>query len=252
MNLRLEELRRRLLEPGALPANGKTVYQRSSLPTYQRRESGQVVEVEIADNPPLIDGPADYVPEPFNEPVAAAVPESVTAAVLQYVQQNAGEQPPESINVQDAGQYQLAQAVAKVFDQTRAFEESLSGIRNMLDPMKQAGSSLAQSIEPLKALEAQIQELAQAFTSMRTFQSQLTQLAESFEPMRCLEQQVVQFSESFGLHLNRLNRTLDMARVFKNELVNLAQSLEPIDDMRGRFDLLISGYATNANGGLQS
>ena len=29
MNLRLEELRRRLLEPGALPANGKTVYQRS-------------------------------------------------------------------------------------------------------------------------------------------------------------------------------------------------------------------------------
>jgi len=252
MNLRLEELRRRLLEPGALPASGKTVYQRSSLPTYQRRESGQVVEVEMAENPPLIDISADYLPESIVEPIAPAVPESVTAAVLQYVQQTTGEQPQEAVALQDAGQYQLAQAVAKVFDQTRAFEESLSGIRNMLDPMKQAASSLAQSTGPLKALEEQIQELAQAFTSMRTFQSQLTQLAESFEPMRCLEQQVVQFSESFGLHLKRLNRSLEMARIFKGELVNLAQSLEPIDEMRGRFDRLISGYTANSNGGLQS
>jgi hypothetical protein len=252
MNLRLEELRRRLLEPGALPANGKTVYQRSSLPTYQRRESGQMVEVEIADNPPLIDGPDDYLSEPIDQPTAPAMPESVTAAVLQYVQQTTGEQPEERAAVQDLGQYQLAQAVAKVFDQTRAFEESLSGIRNMLDPMKQAANSLAQSTGPLKALEEQIQELALAFTSMRTFQSQLTQLAESFEPMRCLEQQVVQFSESFGLHLRRLNRSLEMARVFKGELVNLAQSLEPIEELRERFDRLIGGYTANSNGGLQT
>ena len=235
MNLRLEELRRRLLEPGALPASGKTVYQRSSLPTYQRRESGQMVEVEIADNPPLIDGPDDYLSEPIDQPTAPAMPESVTAAVLQYVQQTTGEQPEERAAVQDLGQYQLAQAVAKVFDQTRAFEESLSGIRNMLDPMRQAANSLAQSTGPLKALEEQIEELALAFTSMRTFQSQLTQLAESF-----------------GLHLRRLNRSLEMARIFKGELVNLAQSLEPIDEMRGRFDRLIGGYTANSNGGLQT
>src|SRR3979409_1217032 len=89
MNLRLEELRRRLLEPGALPANGKTVYQRSSLPAYQRHEAGEVVEVAMAENPPLLSDSSEHVPEPLAE--LAVAPESVTAAVLQYVQQNAPE-----------------------------------------------------------------------------------------------------------------------------------------------------------------
>jgi hypothetical protein len=251
MNLRLEELRRRLLEPGAQPANSKTVYQRSSLPTYQRRESGHMVELEMAENPPLGISSSDEQPEPFGESAPVTPPESVTAAVLQYVRQTTGEQTQEPVD-KDAGQYQLAQAVAKLFDQTRAFEDTLIDIQNMLDPIKRAGNALVQSIEPLKSLGDQIEELARAFASMRSFQSQLTHLAESFEPMRSVEQQVVRFSESFGLHLKRLNRSLETARVFKGELINLARSLDPIDEMRGRFDSLIGGSGTNSAGGLQS
>ena len=234
MNLRLEELRRRLLEPGALPTNNKTVYQRSSL---LRRESGEVVEVALADNPPHVPSAAEI----FQEIAAAEempVPESVSAAVLQYLQQNPPETEPQEAPLA-AEQYQLAQAVAKVFDQTRAFEESLGGLQNMLDPMKQAGAALASLIEPLRSLEQQILELADAFDSMQSFQSQLTQLAESFEPMRGLEQQVVQFSQAFGIHLTRLNRSLYSARVFRSELVQLVQSLEPVEAMQGRFSELI-------------
>jgi prefoldin subunit 5 len=235
MNLRLEELRRRLLEPAALPKNGKTVYQRSSAPSHSRRESSEVIEVAIAEASRAMDS-TEHLPAPFAEPIA--VPESVTAAVLQYVQQNTGEEEAHEVP-SEVGQYQLAQAVGKVFEQTRAFEETLTGLRSMLDPMKQAGASLSRSIEPLRSLERQIQDLAQAFDSIRSFQSQLAQLAESFEPMRCLEQQVVQFSEAVGVHLNRLNRSLDAARIFKGELVALVRSLEPVEEMQGRFINLI-------------
>lgn len=208
---------------------------------FVRRESGEVVEVELADSPPQLASDDEHFEEPSADPTAT--PESVSAAVLQYLQQNGEEPEPQEAPPHATGQYQLAQAVAKVFDQTRAFEENLSGLRNMLDPMKQASAALARSIAPLRALEGQIQELAQAFDSMRTFQSQLAQLAESFEPMRSIEQQVVQFSEAFGIHLTRLNRSLDSARIFKGELVQLVRSLEPVEEIQGRFGTLIEAYS---------
>lgn len=238
MNLRLEELRRRLLEPTALPSPGnRTVYQRSPLTTFVRRDAGEVVDVALADAPPEGDVSGVSYTEQVLE--VRPVPESVSAAVKQYLQQNVQE-PVRSEPAIESGQYELAQAVAKVFDQTRSFEESLAGLRNMLGPIKQAGATLVSSIEPLRALEQQIQELAQSFDSIRTFQSQLSQLAESFEPMRRLEQQVNQFSEAFAIHLQRLSRSLDSARIFKGELKQLIESLDPVEEMQGRFSSLIA------------
>ncbi len=237
MNLKLEELRRRLLEPTALPGPGnKTIYQRSPLTSFVRRDTGEVIDVALADNPPE----GDVSGVSYTEQVLdfRPVPESVSAAVKQYLQQNG--QPVRTEPALENGQYELAQAVAKVFDQTRYFEESLTGLRNMLGPMKQAGATLVSSIEPLRVLEQQIQELAQSFDSIRTFQSQLSQLAESFEPMRRLEQQVNQFSEAFAIHLQRLSRSLDSARIFKGELKQLIESLDPVEEMQGRFSSLIA------------
>jgi len=245
MNLRLEELRRRLLEPNALPnASSKTLYQRSALPNFVRREAGEVIEMGLAEDAPEAIIVAAEEPRQSVADVRVEnrqIPESVSAAVMQYLQQNGLEQQPCPQESQaESGQYELAKAVAKVFDQTRSFEESLAGLRNMLDPMQQAGATLANSIEPLRSLESQIQDLAGSFDSMRTFQSQLSQLADSFAPMRCLEQQVAQFSDAFAVHLQRLSRSLDSARIFKAELTRLIQSLEPVEEMHGRFTNLIA------------
>jgi hypothetical protein len=228
MNLRLEELRRRLLEPSALPNGNKTVYWRSSLPTVPNLPAGEVVDI-LATNAGGVEAPA--------------APESVTDAVLQYVQQAAPVTPAYQDTVEPAGsQYHLAQAVSKVFDQSRSFEESVIGVQQMIEPMKQAGSALSRSLDPLKHLQEQIRELGKAFDSIRSFRDQIATLAVSFEPMKSLEQQVAQFSQAFDVHLQRLSRSLETARSFKTELLNLARQFDAVDDLQNQFQLIAETY----------
>src|SRR5216683_4737926 len=155
MNIKLEELRKRLLEPVITPARPSTgTYRRSSRELHadqprsaepddsasdQRLPSAEAVvfwgnQGRIAQDPPrTTDQPHSTEPDDSpshqqssgeavaSEPaLAPELPNGVSGAVLQYVQQlpastTAGESP--------NGQYQLARAVAKLFEQTRTFED---------------------------------------------------------------------------------------------------------------------------------
>ena len=235
MNLKLEELRKRLLDPmpGSTVA-ASSVYRRSSSELYP--EQGR---------------PAEEVPLPANEapaikPASTAAAEtapqkpSVTSAVLDYVQGTGAASEGESMD--GNGQYQLAQAVAKVFEQTKTFQQRFAELNRMFEPIERAGIAAAHAFEPLKGFQRQLAQLAASFEPMRAFQIQLAELAQTFEPMKGLQQQLAQVSEAFQIHLGRLAKSLDPAKEFQAELLKLAHAFDPVADLQSQFLALVETF----------
>src|SRR5208282_3157986 len=110
MNLKLEELRKRLLDPTAptAPPPAETIYKRSADPTSALEPPAMTSVSDAAErrSTPLRD---------TQQPTAQ--PDSLASTVLQYVGETA-----------DPGKsrYQLAQAVTKVFESTRQYQERLA------------------------------------------------------------------------------------------------------------------------------
>jgi hypothetical protein len=235
MNLKLEELRKRLLDP--VPGSGapsSSVYRRSSSELYPE-QAHQAEEIPLA---------ADSTPAQASTPTstAPATPEkpSVTSAVLDYVQRTATASEEESID--SDGQYQLAQAVAKVFEQTKTFQDRFAELNRTFEPIEQAGTAAAHALEPLKMFERQLVRLAESFQPMRAFQFQLAELAQTFEPMKGLQQQLAQLSEAFQIHLARLAKSLDPAKEFQAELLKLARAFDPVADLQRQFVGLVDTF----------
>src|SRR2546427_11703677 len=130
MNLKLEELRRRLLEPVApRPSQSSSVYKRSSadlsVVNHKLKEAA-----ELKAPAPVIEPAGTGVYQPPVAPkisdgkvFAASTPNGIREAALRYAENasadtSAGEDPMESNS-----QYQVAQAVSKVFEQVKVFED---------------------------------------------------------------------------------------------------------------------------------
>ena len=286
MNIKLEELRKRLLEPVITPAGPSADrYGRSSREFYadqprsadpgdsasdRRLPSAEAVvfwgnQRRIGQDPPrAADQP--HSTEPNDSPshqqssgdavasepaLAPEMPSRVNGAVLQYVQQptpssTAGESPG-----QPNGQYQVAQAVARLFEQTRTFEDSFAELTGMFEPIGSIGQTAARSLEPLQSFGQRLVQLAHSFESMRAFQIQLAQLAQTFEPMKGLQEQLAQLSEAFQIHLNRLVGSLQHAKEFQLELLKLARAFDPVADLQEQFAQLaetLNGTSATANG----
>lgn len=248
MNLKLEELRKRLLEPLPAPSSGNTVYRRSSNEIYSnplpmvQQPIERAVEQEsggITIGVPLVEpsaSPSTTTEEP---------PSSVTSAVLQYVEQAAVSAPEEEV-MEAKSQYQLAHAVAKVFEQTKAFQDRFAELAKMFAPIERASQAAVRSFEPLRNFEEQIFQLARSFEPMRTFQSQLAELAQTFEPMKGLQQQLVQLSQAFQVHLGRLSKSLEPAREFQLELLKLARAFDSATDLQNQFEQLAETFKVGA------
>jgi hypothetical protein len=226
MNLKLEELRKRLLEP--IPGqNGpnSSLYRHSSSELYP-------TEVHEPEDVPLESSPAqktEGVNPPGKPEAEGAQRKSVTSAVLQYVEQAAAANPGEAESMDENGQYQVAQAVAKVFEQTKLFQDRLAELNSMFEPIERAGEAAVRTFEPL-----------------RSFQQQLMQLAESFGPMRDFQQQLAQISEAFQIHLTRLTSSLEPAKRFQAELIKLSLAFEPVNDLQKQFAELAERFRTES------
>jgi len=285
MNIKLEELRRRLLEPVITTAGPSTgSYRRSSSELYvdrprsaepddwapdQRLPSAEAVvfwgnQRRIAQDPPrTVDQPHSTEPDASpshqqssgeamaSEPAAPELPNGVSGAVLQYVQpltasSTAGKSP-----ARPNGQYQLAQAVAKLFEQTQTFEDKFAELTGMFEPVARIGQTAARSLEPLQSFGQQLVQLAHSFDPMRAFQIQLSQLVQTFEPMKGLQEQLAQLSEAFQIRLNRLVGSLQRAKDFQLELLNLVRAFDPVADLQAQFAQLaetFNGTSATTNG----
>jgi len=243
MNIKLEELRKSPLEPVTTPAGPSTSgYRDSSRELYADRPRSTEPDNLASHRRPSAEAVA---PEPAP---ALELPNGVSGAVLQYAQQ-ASSTEGESIDQPDR-QYQLAQAVAKVFEQTQTFQDKFAELTRTFEPIERIGQAAARSLESLRCFEQQLVQLAHSFEPMRAFQIQLTQLVQTFEPMKGLQEQLAQLSGAFQIHLNRLAGSLQPAKEFQLELLKLARTFDPVADIQAQFTQLaetFKGTPTTAN-----
>ncbi len=147
----------------------------------------------------------------------------------------------------DETQDQLADAVAKVFEETTNFEGRLDELRRMFNLVEQVGGSAEELFGPLRAFHGQLSQLARSFEPMRAFQSQLAQLAETFEPMKVLHDQLAQVADSFKQHLEQLVHALDPAKEFRDRILRLAAIFDQASELQVQFRDLYSAF--NSSGG---
>lgn len=246
VNLKLEELRKRLLEP--MPTTGAG----NGVTVYRRNLNESLASQPVLVQPPRMQAEADPAEMLANEELIEADPPqiaqgeksytSVSTAVLNYVQQAAPSAPAQEEVNELPAEYQLADAVAKVFEQTGNFQDNFGELAEMFAPIERASLAALRSFEPLRTFEGQIYQLARSFEPMRSFQHQLAELAQNFAPMRGIQQQLIQLSEAFQLHLGRLSRSLEPAREFQLELLKLASAFETATELQNQFDLLAETF----------
>jgi hypothetical protein len=228
-NIKLEELRKRLLEPVVTPAEPSTSrYRRSSRELHADQPRSNEPEDSASHQQPTAKAVA---------PETAPAPElsgGVSGAVSQYVELATAS----SIE----GESQLVQAVAKVFEQTQTFQDKFAELTEMFEPIERIGQATARSLEPLRSFEQQLVQLAHSFEPMRAFQIQLAQLAQTFEPMKGLQEQFAQLSEAFQIHLNCLAGSLQPARQFQLELLKLARVFDSVADLQAQFTQLAETF----------
>jgi hypothetical protein len=249
MSLKLDELRKRLLqqsnpEPNAGPAADTPASVRLS-------ETGRTSEIKDAEERPVepsgptiveVSAPKMFETLSPNGNSAAAAPrrEEVPAPAPMPVRQNA--QPMKGSVSGD----ELADAVAKVFEETKNFQGRLDEVGRMFSLVEQVGGSAEELFGPLRAFHSQLSQLAHSFGPMRAFQAQLAQMAETFEPMRVLHDQLAQVADSFKEHLGQLVRALDPAKEFRERILRLAATFDQAGELQDQFRELYSAF--NATG----
>ena len=252
MNLKLEKLRRRLLEPvAAAPGQTTSVYKRSSaelrVVTQKLNEAGEVKELKAVSPATEANGKGVYQP-PASPKIsdekgfAASTPNNIREAALRYAENavintSAGED-----SMDSNSQYQVAQAVSKVFEQVKVFEDRFVELTKTFEPVEALAQSAAKSFGPLRAFQEQLAQLSRSFEPMRAFQVQLAELAQSFAPMKGLQHQLALLSDAFEININQLVRSLEPAKEFQAQLIKLACAFEPATELGDDFALLADTF----------
>jgi hypothetical protein len=250
MNLKLEELRRRLLEPvGGTPAQTTSVYKRSSAELHVVAQKINEA-VEVTAIAPTTEANRDFVYQPPVAPklsgekiFAASSPSTIREAALRYAENAAIDTSAGEDAMDSNSQYQVAQAVAKVFEQVKAFEDRFVELTNTFAPVEALAQSAAKSFGPLRAFQEQLAQLSRSFEPMRAFQVQLAELAQSFAPMKGLQQQLGLLSDAFEININQLVRSLEPAKEFQAQLIKLARSFEPATELGDDFASLADTFS---------
>ena len=236
MNLKLEELRKRLLDPTASPAQSppETIYKRSA---DQISPPESPVITHGTDAPELRSTPLRESQQPM------AQPDSLAGTVLQYVGENA-----------DPGKsrYQLAQAVTKVFESTRQYQERLADLAKSFDTIEQTAQSATRAFEPIRAFREQMEKLSSTFEPMRSFQEQLGTLAETFEPMKALHEQIAMLAEAFQINLAQFARSMEPAKAFQMQLAKLAKTFEAVGELQNQFLELSETFRVASRGNVSN
>ena len=148
-----------------------------------------------------------------------------------------------------AGEQQLSEAVAKVFEQTEAFQSQLKELGAMFEPIERVGKAAADSFAPLSAFRDQLAQLGRSFEPMKAFQAQLADLAQMFEPMRALQDQLSQIADSFQLEIAQLANALEPAKLFRQKIVDLAKAFDLVGELDEGFCALRDSFQSSAQDG---
>jgi hypothetical protein len=137
---------------------------------------------------------------------------------------------------------EVADAVAKIFEETRIFETRLNELHRLFLEVEKVGRSADELFAPLRSFHLRLSRLAESFVQMRSFQVQVMQMAQTFEPMKVLHDQLAQVSDSFQEHLARLARALDPAKKFRDRILWLADTFNQAEKLQAGFSELASTF----------
>ena len=236
MSLKLEELRRRLLQPGSVgPApsaalrSGRQVS--SALPVFaqqltdedaRRKNALTSEERSSAEVGSLVE---PIVLEKDDQAVAAAAaPKAPAAGTLKV----SGHTDVSSAN-------QLAQAIDKLFEPARQCQQRFREITQSCEVINQLTRSTLELCQPLRNFGDRLRKLSKAFFSMRTFRDELNILAEFFEPIRILNKQIVQLEGAVQAQLAEVTMTLESTKTLRIRITELEQSVDSISALETQF-----------------
>ena len=148
-------------------------------------------------------------------------------------------------------QYQLAEAVAKVFEQTKTLQVRFDELTRNISKLERIGDEAARAFEPLRSFHAQLAQLAASFEPMRAFQTHLAQLADNFEPMKVLHDQLAQLADSFQQHLAQLVKVLDPAKEFRDRTMTLAHSFDEAIKLQADFSELYTAFRASSRAAVE-
>jgi methyl-accepting chemotaxis protein len=149
-------------------------------------------------------------------------------------------------------QDQLAESVAKLFEQTKTFQARFDELAQAIDLIERMTDSATRLFGPLRAFHSQLSQLAVSFESMRAFQGQLAQLGKTFEPMRILHDQLAQLSDGIQQQVAQLVKSLDPAKDFRDRITTLARSMEQASELQSDFGELYSAFRSGNGEGSDS
>lgn len=240
MSIKLDELRKRLLHQQSRPENGKgeplaarTIT--AALPPPEAFKPAEATSVKTPtaklSDPGVTKSPNrtpsraehDAAPKPKRE---EAKPTGATQAFdALHIAPIKG----------DPDQYQIGEAVGKVFDQTKPLQASFDELTRSLSQIGKIEESAELAFAPLKEFQGQLAQLAESFQPMRAFQAHLAEIAQTFEPMKVLHDQLVQVGESLQGHVEELVRALDPVKDFRERILGLARSFEQASELEAEL-----------------
>jgi hypothetical protein len=262
LDIRLNDLRKRLLQQAAAAAGAESapapVVRARDLAaaTQTRQDSAEAIDPETriysvrrllqnfspemepvdesgaaARTPPengsaATAGPSANDEAPATHDEAPAGTEGLPGAILDYVARS------------EASEYQLFQAVSKIFEQTKALQDRLAKLPLEYEPIEKLGRSIAVVFGPLEAFQKQVKQLARAFEPMRTIQTQVAHLAQNFTPAKALEEQLENLAGAFEIHLGVLVKALEPAIEIQTRAEQLVKLLQPAQTLQEEFTRL--------------
>jgi hypothetical protein len=141
-----------------------------------------------------------------------------------------------------AAQHELADAVGKVFEQTKAFRARLEDLNRIFEPIDRMGNSAVRAFGALGEFHKQMAQLAHSFVPMRTFQQKLSQLAQTCEPMKALEGQISELADSFQSHLGDLINALEPAKQMRDRIEQLSAAFDQATELQEQFTELYDAF----------
>jgi len=232
MSLKLDELRKRLLQQEQPSEQNQPDDQRLRANTDSPRDEAVPPASARKEIAPLAPESAPQ-PEPQIPPPTTPRPARPREAA-----------PPASV-----GAPQISEAVARVFEQTGAFQRRLKELGAMFEPIERVGKAAADSFASLNTFHDQLAKLGRSFEPMKAFQAQLADLAQTFEPMRALQDQLSQIGDSFQLEIAQLANALEPARLFREKITELARAFDPVGELDEGFRALRNSFRSSAHDG---
>ena len=271
MSLKLDELRKRLLQQQSGGSEGGVSEAPSSAGNSKTSNISMPKAAErtsMADQPvtsakvsqPLADAGVSALSEEVEDgtaerPVdkAAAKPSSaILSEAAAHLSSPRNDPEPAAPKVRSeplpsapkgaAAPHELADAVGKVFEQTKTFQARLEDLNRIFEPIDRMGDSAVRTFAPLSGFQKQMAQLARSFEPMRTFQQQLSQLAQDFEPVKALESQLSQVADSFQTHIGDLIKALEPAKRIRDRIEQLAAAFDQATELQEQFARLYEAF----------